>query len=126
MRHARRWRAGLGVLLAGYVSLSSGCTHNHYYGASVPVCGPTVVGSTGEVGSEYGAVCEVPNQVVSGGSVVAQRQPGVTVVPGPKAPRVVVSEPRGNSRLAWRRSDPEDGLATTRVEGALNDPTVTR
>ena len=125
MRHARRWRAGLGVLLAGYASLS-GCTHNHYYGASVPVCGPTVVGSTGADGSEYGAVCEVPNQVVSGGSVVAQRQPGVTVVPTPKAPRVVVSEPRGGSRLAWRRSDPEEGLATTRVEGALDDPTVTR
>jgi len=126
MRHARRWRAGLGVLLAGSVSLS-GCTHNHYYGASVPVCGPTVVGSTAADGPEYGAVCEVPNQVVSGGSVVAQRQPGVTVVPAPKAPRVVVSEPHGSSRLAWRRSDPEDGLATTRVEGgALDDPTVTR
>jgi len=113
-------------LLAGCVSLS-GCTHNHYYGASVPACGPTVVGSIGGADApEYGAVCEVPNQVVSGGSVVAQRQPGVTVVPAPKAPRVVVSEPSGGSRLAWRRSDPEDGLATTRVEGALDDPTVTR
>ncbi len=126
MRHARRRRAGLGVLLAGCVSLS-GCTHNHYYGASVPACGPTVVGSIAADAPEYGAVCEVPNQVVSGGSVVAQRQPGVTVVPAPKAPRVVVSEPRGNSRLAWRRSDPEESLATTRVEGALDDnTTITR
>ena len=125
MRHARRWRAGLGVSLAGYVVSLSGCTHNHYYGASVPVCGPTVVGSTAD-GAEYGAVCEVPNQVVSGGSVVARPQVGTTIVPAPKAPRVVVSEPRGNSRLAWRRSDPEEGLATTRVEGALDDPTVTR
>ena len=38
MRHARRWRAGLGVLLAGWAGLS-GCTHNHYYGAALPVCG---------------------------------------------------------------------------------------
>ncbi len=126
MRHARRWRAGLGILLAGSVSLS-GCTHNHYYGASVPVCGPTVVGSTATDGAEYGAVCEVPNQVVSGGSVVVQRQPGATVVPAPKAPRVVVSEPRGGSRLAWRRSDPEEGLPMTSVQGgALDDPTLTR
>jgi len=112
-------------LLAGYVSLS-GCTHNHYYGASVPACGPTVVGSIAADAPEYGAVCEVPNQVVSGGSVVARPQAGTTIVPAPKAPRVVVSEPRGNSRLAWRRSDPEESLATTRVEGALDDPTVTR
>ncbi len=126
MRHARRRRAGLGVLLAGYMSLS-GCTHNHYYGASVPACGPTVVGSTGTDGSEYGAVCEVPNQVVSGGSVVAQRQPAATVVPAPKAPRVVVSEPRGGSRLAWRRSDPDESLPLTSVQGGtLDDPTVTR
>ena len=126
MRHARRWRAGLGVLLAGYVSLSSGCTHNHYYGASVPVCGPTVVGSTGADGSEYGAVCEVPSQVVSGGSVVTQSPAGAMVTAAPKAPRVVVSEPRGGPRFAWRRSDPENSLATTRVEGALDDPTITR
>ena len=125
MRHARRRRAGLGVLLAGIVS-SSGCTHNHYYGAAMPACGPTVAGQTVTDGADYGAVCEVPNQVVSGGNVVAGRQAGTVVIPAPKAPRVVVSEPRGNSRLAWRRSDPEEGLATTRVEGALDDPSVTR
>ncbi|MEJ7638665.1 MAG: hypothetical protein WKF75_11995 [Singulisphaera sp.] len=106
MRHARRWRAGLGVLLAGSVSLS-GCTHNHYYGASEPACGPTVIGSIAADGPEYGAVCEVPNQVVSGGSVVARRQPGATSSPPPRPlewssasraevpPRLAAIGPRG-------------------------------
>ena len=80
---------------------SSGCTHNHYYGASVPACGPTVVGSTVADGAEYGAVCEVPNQVVSGGSVVAQHQPGATVIPAPRP-------------LAWWKADDDVELLRPR------------
>ncbi len=84
---------------------------------------PTVVPG----GVQYGSVCDVPTQVVGGGSIVAQNPPGTTVVTGPpRSPRVVVSEPAGGMRSRWRRSDPESGLATTRVEGALDEPTVTK
>ena len=45
-----------------------------------------------------------------------------------KPPRVVVSEPIGGRGrgYAWRPSDPDSGLATTRVDGALDEPTLTR
>jgi hypothetical protein len=43
-----------------------------------------------------------------------------------RPPRIVLSEPNGGSRFSWRRSDPEGSLATTRVEGAVQDPSLTR
>jgi hypothetical protein len=104
MRRARRPRVGALILLAGLAG-GTGCTHNYYYGTSVPLCPeaePVRVGS----------VCEVP-----GGTVVTQNAP-------PRSSRVVISEPRGGSRLGWRRS--EEGLATSRVEGSLDDETLNR
>lgn len=124
MRQARFLCAGFGALLAGWVS-SAGCTHNYYYGypSTVNGCPPTVV--PGAI--SYGSVCDVPTQVVGGGSIVAQSPSRETVVNGTaKPPQVVVSEPGGGSRTRWRRSDPDSSLATTRVEGALEDPTVTK
>ena len=102
---------------------STGCTHNHYYGAPVPVCAePAVLGG-------YGSVCDVPTQV-GGGTVIAQVPARTTVVTTPpRSTRVVSSAPpieshpmtSNTGRPSWRRSDPE-GLATTRVDGDLGSP----
>ena len=121
MRHARRTRVALGILLGSLV-VPTGCTHNYYYGANaIPACGP--IAAPGSV--QFGSVCEVPTQVVGGSSVVAQ-SPARSSAVGPKPPRVVISEPSNpNARFPWKRTDPESGLAT-RVEGALDDPSVNR
>ncbi|WP_406696136.1 hypothetical protein V5E97_34600 [Singulisphaera sp. Ch08] len=130
MRHARFLRGGLGVFFLGLVLSLAGCTHNHYYGPGVPICGPTPVAVPATVTN--GAVCEVPTQV-GGGSVVAQGAgrstivSGVPVYSGATTPRVVVSEPSSSSRFGrWQRASPDAGLATTRVEGAYNDTTTNR
>jgi hypothetical protein len=123
MRHARTLLVGLSIPLG---AASVGCTHNYYYYPTTPGCPPTTTVAPSAV--KYGAVCEVPTQVVGGATVV----PGTPVVSapvlnGPRPPRVVLSEPGGGSVLGWRRADPESGLATTRVEGgAVDDPTLTR
>lgn len=120
---AGRARGVAGVLLgAALWSGQSGCTHNYYYGT--PVCGPTAVAPSTV---EYGAMCDVPTQVVGGGTVVAGKPLQTSpVLGGARPPRVVVSEPRGSRLGGWRSADPDGGLATTRVEGALDDPTLTR
>ncbi len=114
MRRSRSIRAGA-LALTVAASGSTGCiSHNHYYTASgVPTYSTTDVGPF-----QIGTVCETaPGQVVNG-TVVAQATPTTTPAP---APRVVVSQPSTSSRLSWRRTDPESGLATTRVEGAVED-----
>ena len=123
--HARIVRplGGLGVLLAG-LTVSSGCTHNYYYGAGCAPGAASVVPGT----VQYGSVCDVPTRVNGG---VAVSDVPSTVVAGPvlgaaRPPRVVVSEPNGGSRFAWRRSDPDAGMVTTRVEGGVEDSTRTR
>lgn len=102
MRRARFLRIAALTTLAG----ASGCTHNHYYYGAAPLCepGPAVV--------TYGAACEVPD--ASRGAVVVSATP--------RTQGVLVSRPQGRlgSRMAWRRPDPE-ALATTRVEGGLDD-----
>jgi hypothetical protein len=126
LRCARNFLSGPALLFAVAGAVSSvGCTHNYYYGPP-QACVPATPGSTGTV--QYGAVCDVPTQVVGGSTVVA----GVpvpqssAVLSGPRPPRVVLSEPDKGPRLSWRRADPEGGLATTRVEGATTDSTLTR
>ncbi|HMB08043.1 MAG TPA: hypothetical protein VKP69_30480, partial [Isosphaeraceae bacterium] len=83
MRLARFARGGPIALLVGVIG-SAGCTHNYYYG-TVPVCGPTTAVAPGTV--QYGSVCDVPTQVVGGGSVVTQGPPRTTVVAGARPPR---------------------------------------
>lgn len=125
MRRARFMRGTLGVLLAGWVG-SAGCTHNYYYGGVPVACAPgTSTLLPGTV--QYGSVCEVPAQVVGGGTVVAS-SPGIrsSVVGTAPPSRVVVSEPLDRPRLSWRRSDPESNQVTTRVEGALDDDTTVK
>jgi len=123
MRDARTLRMGLTVLLgAALWGTSAGCTHNYYYGGGAPVaCAPSPGGVLSS-GAQYGSVCEVPSQVVGGGTVVATNPPGTPpTLSGPRPPRVVLSETPG-----WRRADPDGGVATTRVDGAVDEPTVTR
>lgn len=131
MRHPGFLHGGLGLLILGWTMSMTGCTHNHYYTAGVPVCGPAPVAVPATVAN--GAVCDVPTQV-EGGSLVAQGDGRSTIVSGApiysgtKAPRVVVSEPNSGLRLGrWQRANPESsGVATTRVEGAYNDSTINR
>jgi hypothetical protein len=110
MRRARLLRGGATILLAGLAG-GVGCTHNYYYGTAAPLCPePETV--------RVGSVCDVPGRTV------------VTQVGPPRSSRVVISEPRGGplaggSRLGWRRSEPES-LATSRVEGSLDDQTIGR
>lgn len=131
MRHLGYFQGGLGLLIVGWTMSLTGCTHNHYYTAGVPVCGPSPVTVPATVAN--GAICEVPTQV-EGGSLVAQGNGRSTIVngapiySGTRSPRVVVSEPSSGLRLGrWQRANPVDnGLATTRVEGALDDSTINR
>ena len=123
----------LASLLAFCWLLASGCTHNYYYptpGAGfVGPCVPmnVVPGATASNVPSYGEICEVPTQVIGGGTVVAGTPLTTTpVLGGARPPRVVLSDPVGRGRGPWRRTDLESSLATTRVEGALDDPTVTR
>jgi hypothetical protein len=126
MRRARFVRGTLGVLVAGWVG-SAGCTHNYYYGGVPTACAPgttTVVPGT----VQYGSVCDLPSRLFGGGTVVAA-SPGVrssVVTSAPPGSRVVVSEPANRSGLTWRRADPESGLATTRVEGTIEDETTVK
>lgn len=129
MRQARTWRLGAWLLLAGWAAMV-GCTHNYYYGTGAPICGEPVAPTTVVPGG-YGAVCDVPTQV-NGGSLVAQGPNRTIVANAPRPSQVLVSEPRdtgpvvrGPGRFSWRRSDP-DSLATTKVDGALEDGSVNR
>ncbi len=116
MRRAQDLRFAASAVLAGLIG-SAGCTHNHYYGSAVPPCAPPAVMST----YHNGDVCEVPSQVY-GGTVVAQSPGQTTVISNPVArgSRVLVSQPQGSGRFAWRRPAPE-GPLNTRVAGALED-----
>ena len=134
MNHPTKLRGALWIILAGWAG-SSGCIHNHYYGTS-----PAFVPGGLPVSTQVGQVCDVPNgQVVVSGTpansgsssnvVVQAPRQGTTVVSNGQ-PRVVISQPAYGpytgtsvSRLRWHRPDPET-LATTRVEGGLDNGTV--
>lgn len=117
MRRSRTLRAGALALLVA-ASAATGCiSHNHYYTASgVPTYTTTDIGPV-----QIGTVCETAPPQLVGGTVIAQAAPAAAA-PVTAAPRVVVSQPGTGSRLSWRRADPEGGLATTHVDGAVEDP----
>jgi hypothetical protein len=133
MRHDRILRGSLWVFLTIAAIGSTGCTHNYYYTSPAgSPCAPVTLAPATPVASAvmtpYGEVCEVPTRVVGGSAVVA----GVPVLSppvltGPRPPRIVMSEPGGSRvRTPWRRQDPESSLATTRVEGNVDDDTTVR
>ncbi len=132
MRHDRILRGSLWVGLAFGAIGSTGCTHNYYYTspAGSPCAPATLVPATPVASSvtQFGEVCEVPTRVVGGSTVVAS-VPVVAppVLTGPRPPRIVLSEPGGNRlKTPWRRYDPESSLATTRVDGNVDDDTTVR
>jgi hypothetical protein len=132
MRHDRILSGSLWAVLAIGAIGSTGCTHNYYYTSPAgSPCAPVTLAPATPVASnvvQYGEICEVPTRVVGGSTVVA----GVPVISppvlaGPRPPRIVLSEPGGSRvRTPWRRQDPESSLATTRVEGAVDDDTTLR
>ena len=132
MRHA--WflafcrRRLLGVILAGELAFTGvGChQHYYYYGDACPPGAP--VPST----VRSGAVCDVPTEVVDGGTKLADGSSRSTIVSGAvsnNSPRVVVSEPiepAAPSKVAWKRSDPDGTPTTTSVQGTVNDQSINR
>jgi hypothetical protein len=111
--------------MAGEAAMTGlGChQHYHYYGTSP--CGPTAPISSSV---QSGSVCDVPTQVVEGGTSLADGSSRSTTVTGGSTatPRVVVSEPSNPSRFSWRRSDPDGSLASTSVQGTVDDAKVNR
>jgi hypothetical protein len=117
----------LGVVLAGGLACTCLGCHQHYYYYGDPCAPGSPVPST----VRTGPVCDVPTEVVDGGTKLADGSASrSTVVSGASrslSSRVVVSEPSEPSRLSWRRSDPDGSLATTTVQGGtVNDSAVNR
>jgi hypothetical protein len=117
-----------GVILAGELAIMGVGCNPYCYNYRDPCCAPaTPVPST----VQTGPVCDVPTQVVEGGTKLADGSSRSTVVSGATpstSSRVVVSEPTDPSRASssWRRSDPDGGLAATTVSGTTNDSSVNR
>ena len=103
-------------------TISSGCTHNYYYGTATgcPPLGQAVT-------TQMGQVCEVPSEtIVTSSAPIVQGGTGaqLTSTPQSQSQRVVISQPAYGPSFAtrnrWHRADPES-VATTRSEGALGD-----
>jgi len=117
-------RRVLAVVLAGELAFTGfGCQQYCYYYPDP--CAPAAPISSSV---QPGPVCEVPTQVVEGGTTLADGATRSTTVTGGSTtnPRVVVSEPSSPSRFSWRRSDPDGSLATTSVQGTVDDSKVNR
>jgi hypothetical protein len=117
MRGLRDLPRAAALSLIGLAS-ATGCTHYHYYGAPPPmICEQPAVVAQRPVLVPYGSVCEVP----PGGTTA--------VAEAPRRGEVIISRPQGGSagrrgsRFAWHKPDPES-LATTRIEGGLDESAV--
>ncbi|MFO0907219.1 MAG: hypothetical protein U0794_02450 [Isosphaeraceae bacterium] len=124
MRHVSRLQARR--ILAACVGLVAscaltGCTHNHYYSYNPCAPGTTTVIPSGVAA---GPVCEVPS---AGGSTVVGGRPSSdpVIVGSGRPPKYVVSQP-GKGSLSWRSADPDGSMMTTKVDGAVDSPSVTR
>ena len=131
MKNVWKHRTVATISLISGLLTSTGCTRNYYY-SGLPGCGPTqVIPGATQYGQavQYGNVCEVPTQVVGGtGGLIAQStEISAPIISRGKPPRVVISEPLGSglrARSNWRVSDPDTNLATTKVEGGVDDTTT--
>lgn len=123
MRRTGNFRRVLEAVLIGTIFGSVGCTHHHYYytGTASAACPPTV----SSTGVTNGAVCAIPE---TGGTVVSQSaRPATVVSSGGRPPQVVVSEPKSGLMGRWRsRGSEVDSVATTTVEGGLEDESTSR
>jgi hypothetical protein len=112
------------ALASGLAFAGPGC-HQHYHYYNTDPCAPAApMPST----MRSSVNCDPQTSVVDGGTTVAESTTRSTTVSGgeTKSPRVVVSNPSNNSPLsAWKRSD-VDSLATTSVQGSVDDSKVNR
>lgn len=123
-RRTRR-RALPGVVLGVMLLLvGPGCHQHYHYYNSNPACPPGASMAPSSV--QYGSVCEVPAEEIEGGNVVSSNSSRSTTIVGTRTPeRVVVSQPRNSAPFSsWRKSDPDGGLATTSVEGGIDESTI--
>ena len=114
MSTARLRKTALAALLTTWVGVQSGCCHHYCMNQQANPCAPLAAQPSV---IRYGAVCEAPSE----GTVLSGTPRSVVSADAPR-PRIVVSRP-GSGGLAqggWRRADPES-LATTRLEGAIDD-----
>ena len=111
------------ALASGLAFAGPGChTHYHYY--NTDPCAPgTPVSST----VRSTPLCDTPSATVEGGTTVSEGSARSTTISGgqSKPPRVVVSAPRNSSPFSWRCAD-SDSLATTSVQGTVNDAQVNK
>jgi hypothetical protein len=115
----------LGVILAGELAFTGiGChQHYYYYGDACPPAAP--VSST----VRSGPLCDVPVEVVEGGTKLADGSNRSTTVSGAvssNSSRVVVSESSEPSKVAWKRADPDGSPTITSVKGTTNDSSINR
>ncbi len=122
-RRTRRRRLP-GVVLGGLMlCLGQGCHQHYHYYNSNPACPPGASMAPSSI--QYGSVCDVPSEEVEGGNVISSNSTRSTTIGGTrKSERVVVSQPQCAAPFSWRKSDPDSGLATTSVEGGIDDPTI--
>ncbi|ODU00695.1 MAG: hypothetical protein ABS79_02910 [Planctomycetes bacterium SCN 63-9] len=107
------------VFLGGLIASGAGCQrHYYYYYGNSPNCPP------GMVSMQEGPVCEVPGQVIEGGTVISSATTDDTpVITKSRRNKVVISEANGGGKTAWKASDPEGSMARSQVEGATDDST---
>jgi hypothetical protein len=111
------------ALASGLAVVGPGC-HQHYHYYNTDPCAPgTPMPST----MRSSTICDPQTSVVDGGTRVSDVGTRSTTVAGgeTRSPRVVTSTQGGNSPFSWRRSD-ADSLATTSVQGSVDDSKVNR
>ena len=124
----RRGRSPRTAALLGLVLSTWGCQQPpcyDYYGYGAPPCSPVVPAPSA---AQKGSVCDVPTQVIEGGTTLADGPSRSSSVNGVNSSRVVVSQPSDSNppRLTWRRTEPDGRVTTTTVDGAADDATVNR
>ncbi len=119
MQNPHTLRGSLALSLGTLLTTTAiGCTT--YYPVPVYSTAPTVASDP------CATVCSADPQPAAGGVVVQTNEPSI-VVRSPRAPRIVRSTPGNDGpRLSWHRTDPDESLATTRIEGALDEPTTVK
>jgi hypothetical protein len=120
------WRRRVfGVILPGVLACTGLGCHQYFYYPGDP-CAPALPVSSSV---RSGPICEVPTQVVEGGTTLSDGSSrSTTVTGGSTTPaRVVVSEPlsQGEPAFSWRRSDPDASVATN-VQGTIDDSKINR
>jgi hypothetical protein len=111
------------TLAAASLIATAGCHQHYHYYNMTPGCPPS--GTVAPSSVQFGSTCDVPVEEIEAGNVDSSVSPRSTTVEGSRnRERVVVSQPRPGSVFSWRKSDPDAPVATTSVEGGLDDTTI--